>query len=487
MAPKTRKPKKSEVFTLKDAHDYIYSRNHATSSKDLWFNCIVTITHYNETADGTPITTLTKAELYEKYENINIFPSITNTEKTIDIVMNKIKNSIDGTDISIETKKTYITAVQRLTDPGGLKLSKDAHEEYKKQFEEIVKITTELRNKNTPKGGNKKHPDFDWITAITEYNQFLNEAVFTNTKNGRKNLRAACAVGFYTLMHPRRVQDYSSLQWYSNKPDNLEDKNIVYCQGEGDNEKLFISIDKFKTRHRTTGRTNKKKEVLPRFEKELNPRLASLIKDHIQKDKVPDMAKRTVAQKRDDTQFYIFAKDDKHTDYYDDNSFSKLLTGYFKYVFKRAGLSVNTFRHAYNTFIYKNANSFTDAHMKEISLSVGDKPRELPSNARYRDVDPKLADLEKTIIEEMLIDDDYAKKLMEGNAEEGGSIQGDVAKDDGEQEVVSGEARQVPQNDNVGAYAGVVDEDLNVLYTRLGEAHMQVKLLEGLIAKKLNF
>lgn len=487
MAPKAKKSKKSETFTLKQAIDYIQSRNHADGSKKLWSECIVVITHYYEVGDGTPITTLTKAELYQKYQNTNIYPLITDTAKTIDIVMNKIKNSMDGTDISLETKKTYITAIQRITDPGGLKLSKEAHDAYQKQFIEVAKASNEIRSRNTPKGGNAKHPDFDWITAITEYNQFLNEASFANTKNGRKNLRAACAVGFYTLMHPRRVQDYSSLQWYSKKPTDLEDKNIIYAAGEGDDEKLFISIDRFKTRYRTTGRTNKKQEVLPRFEKELNPRLASLLKDHFKKDKVPDMAKRTVAQKRDGTQFYIFAKDDKHTEYYDDNSFSKLLTGYFKYVFKRAGLSVNTFRHSYNTFIFKNANSFTDKHMKEISLDVGDKPRELPSNVRYRDVDPKLADIEKTVIEEMLIDDEYAKKLMEGNAEEGGSIQGDVAKDDGEEEVVSGEARQVPKTDSVGGGAGVVDEDLNVLYTRLGEATMQVELIKSMIAKKLNF
>ena len=479
-----RKSKKSEVFTLQQAKDYLYSRNHAEASKALWMNCIITLTHYYKTIDSSHVTTLTKAELYEKYENINIYPLITDADKVIDLVMNKIENSTNGKDIALETKKTYIASVQRITDPGGLKLTKEAHEIYQKKFDEIAKESADIRNLNAPKAGNAKHPDFTWITAVTEYNQFLTEASFTNTKVGKKNLRAAIGVGFYVFMRPRRVQDFASLMYYSKRPSDreLEGINIIY----GDGDKMFMSIDKFKTRFRTTGRTNKKKEVLPRFEKELNPRLAELLKDYIKKDNIPDMSKLTTTQKRAGVAYYILSKDEEHKEGYDDNSYSKLLSGFMKHIFKRNGLSVNTMRHAYNTFIMDNANMFNDKRMREISIEVGDKPRDMPTNTRYRTVAPELADIEKSVLEGIIVDNDYAKKLMEGNAEQAGSIQGD-AKDDGEEEVVSGEVRQVPQTDRVAGVAGVVDEDLNVLYTRLGEATMQVELIKSMISKKLNF
>jgi hypothetical protein len=477
--PPKKKTTPISSFTLQQAKDFFNSRNYAENSNDIWLNAITTITTYNELGDAATSTTLTKKEQFNKFKNVNILPLIIDTDKVIDII-NKVEHSKKaGVLISLETRKSYYAAILRLTDPPSkLKLDKPIRELYKNLFEEIAKESNDTRNLNKPKAAVADNPDFTWLVAQREYRDFIAEASFTNTQTGKKNLRAACGVGLYVLVRPRRIQDYASLQWYSKKPSprDMNDRNILYADGD----KMFISIDKFKTRYRTsTGRANKKKELLPRFEKAINPQLASLFKDYITKDKVGDMSKMTTNQRRDGLNYYIFSKDDDHKEMYEDNSFSKVMTGFFKHIYKRPKLSVNTFRHIYNTFLADNMPMINDKKWKEIAIEVGDTAKEFPTNVRYRTVNPEYGDIEKTVLEEAMIDNDYVKNLMIGDAEEEGSV-GNVPQGDVD-DVVS-PTRQVPQTDKVGA-----DEDLKVLYTRLGEAKMQVELIKSMIAKKLNF
>jgi hypothetical protein len=111
---------------------------------------------------------------------------------------------------------------------------------------------------------------------IDEYNNFVDTHAFTKTKKGLKDLRVATLIGFYILQRPRRL-DYRLLQYYSKKPseEEFKDRNILY----NDDGKLYVSLDVFKTRYRVSGGSTEKKELLPRYIKELNPKLASLLRD----------------------------------------------------------------------------------------------------------------------------------------------------------------------------------------------------------------
>lgn len=428
---KRTKKQPTTMFTLKEAHVYIDSLPNADNSKVIWKSALTTLVHYNEALDIAPNTTLTKAELYEQYQDLNILPLIQDSGKIIDIVDDQIVSSRDGRPIQLETKKSYYAAIIRLTQRGSpCQVPKETRDIYNDKLKDIGKLSNDTRNLNEPKRANLLYPDFKWLDAVNEYNQYIAEKPFTNTPKGRKELRIACAVGLYILQRPRRVQDYSTLQWFSKKPSEsqMKDRNILYM----DDGKMYMSIDRFKTRWRVAGGATSKTEVLPRFEKEVNSRLASLFKDYINKAAVRDMSKLTSTERRGGVNYYVFFKDDEEA--HDDNSFSKVLTGYFKAIFKKPKLTVNTFRHMFNTHISENIQQYTDKQLQEIAVDVGDTPKNLPTNLRYRIAEQANRGMEKSQIDEQIQDNDYARNLMRAAAEEEGSV-GNVAEDDADEEV----------------------------------------------------
>lgn len=469
-------------FTLAKACETIDDLANADNSKLSWKNSLITLTHYYQAGEGAFASTMTKNEMFEEYQDINIYPIITDYDFVTDALDNKIMSTRSGTNIAPDTKKQYYVAIIRLTHAKSpCQIPKTTRDKYVEKLREVEKMSNNKRNQNEPIRANAMYPNFKWNDAVNDYEKFVAETPFTNTSKGLKDIRVACAVGLYIWQRPRRVQDYATLQWFSKKPTEreMEERNILYA----DDDKLYLSIDKFKTRYRVAGAAKEKKELLPRYEKEMNPRLADLFKDYIKKAKIKDMAKLTPAEKRQGKNYYVFVKegDDTHETPYDDNSFSKVLTAAFKYVFKKPKLSVNTFRHMYNTYISENINQFTDAQLQQISIDVGDTPRNMATNLRYRIADQGNKDMEKTEIEGQIADNEYAKNLMDAEAEQGESVQ-NVAQDDGEEVVSPSPAIAQTPKPPMTAH----DEDLAVLYQRLGEAHMQVKLLESLIAKKLS-
>lgn len=496
MPPRRKKQTNTMTFSLQQAHDYINNLPNAENSKYIWNSALTTLVHYDEEGDVAENTTLTKAELFEKHKDIDIVPLITNADKVIDIVSNQIVSSRTMQQIQLETQKSYYVALIRLTQRGSpLQIPKETRNIYNDKLAEIGKASNDTRNLNEPKRANLLYPNFTWTVAQDEYEKFITEHAFTNTQKGMKELRIACAVGLYVLQRPRRIQDYCTLQWFSRKPAprDMENRNILYADGDN----LVLSIDRFKTRYRVAGGATEKKELLPRYVKTVNPRLADLFRDYVKKAKIKDMTKLTVPQRRAGVNYYIFVKDndEEHTTPYDENTFSKFMTASFKYVFQRNKLSVNTFRHIFNTWVAENIQLFNDKKLQEIAIDVGDSPKNLPTNLRYRVANQEVAQMAKTEIDGVIAGNEYAKNLMIAGAEEEGSVGNvgdggnveDVAEVADADEVVSPTPRQVPKTDNAMVGAGVVDEDLKVLYERLGEATMQVELIKSMIAKKLNF
>lgn len=473
---KTTPKKKETTFTLKQALEYINSLANAQASKLNWTSALSTLVHYDESENPYP-TELTKSEMAEKYADIDFTKLINNFDKVVNIVETKIISSRDGQPIKIDTMKQYYLAIVRVTQKGSpIKISKELHSKYNDKVVEFDALSNAQRNKNQPKKANLEHPDFTWIQAIGEFENYVTTHAFTNTMKGRKDIRIACIAGMYVLQRPRRVADYSSLQFFSKKPTDKqqEGRNILYI----DDENMYFSIDKFKTRIRVSGASKQAKELLPRYVKKVNSKLADLFKKYIKLFDIKDMSKLTNEERRQSKEYYMFYQEGKtQEDGYDENTFSKVISNAFKIVFGgRRGLTVNTIRHIFNTWISDNIAQFTDAQLQEIAIDVGDTPRNLPTNLRYRIANQENVGMEKTQIESLIHGDEYAKNLRMADVGENASVgnfqQQETPNDDNE--VISPAS---VNNDN--------DANLDELYKDLGIAHMRVKQIEVLITKKL--
>lgn len=475
-------PKKQlKRYTLKEAISYISGLANAPASRKNWMDALATLIHYVEAKDLAYPTTLKKSEMADKYADVNLIPIIYDIANVSEIIDTKIMSSRNDSPIAVDTRKQFYLAIIRLTQKKSpFQLSKEVKEFYQEKLKEIETLSNQQRNKNEAKRANLKYPDFTWVVAQKEFEDFIGTHSFTNTNSGRKDLRCAVIVGLYILQRPRRVADYSSLQYFSKKPaeKDLKDKNIIY--GEGD--KLFFSIDVFKTRYRVAGGASQKKELLPRYVKEVNPRLSSLIRDYIKKWNVKDMSKLTGEEKRQKKQYYVFYKETgTHQDAYDENSFSKYISSCMKKVFNnRSGLTVNTMRHNYNTWLSENLSMFNDAQLQEIAIDVGDTPRNLPTNLRYRLQTEGLGDVEKTQIEGIINDNEYARNVMLAGAEEEGSI-GNAP---------DGENNQEADNEVISPAIDIttianVPTDIDALYMKLGKAYMELETLKLMISRKL--
>ena len=471
-------PKKVKIFTLKEAIDYLETLKNAKNSILNWVSSLTTLVHYDVEGDQAFASTLTKKEQAIKHADVNIVPLLHDFDKVVEIIETKILSSRSRTNIAIDTQKQVYLAIVRLTQKGSmLQLSKELKGRYNDKLQDVEQASNEIRNQNAPKRGNKENPDFLWTTAIKEYEDFFTTHSFTNTTKGRKDLRNAAITGMYVCQRPRRIQDYSMLQYYSKKPTDKENegRNILYADGD----KLFLSLDVFKTRWRVSGASKVKKELLPRYVKEVNSILTSILKDYIKKWGVKDMSKVTPAEKRANTNYYVFFKETGTSkDVYDEGSFSKVVSNCFKQVFnKRKGLSVNTLRHAFNTWIAMNINQFTDAQLQEISVDVGDTKKQLPTHLRYRIAYQMNAGIEKTEIEGLILDYDFAREEIIANMQQEGSTGQPVNPDEDE---INSPAPK-PQEPLQGI---TNDTGLNELYQRLGKAYIEMKQLELLIMLK---
>ena len=488
MPPKNKSPPKKKVsvpppppppppkVTLGDAIKCIDDLPNASGSKDIWRSNIISLAVYSLPADerGTDYFNLKYTELAEKYKDINILPLIEDFDRTVDIIEGDIVNKTNGEAISFETKKQYFYAILTLIGKNGvIKLDDETIKMYTDKKVEYDIASHNNRKTTTPKGAVAKYPDLTWELFKIEFEKFLTETPFTNTAKGRKDLRMACIIGLYLLQTPRRVEDYAPLQLYTTLPSETEQKgkNILLLE----KDKATIYIDKFKTRWRVKRGSKEPNEVMPRFVKELPPRLTSLFRDYIKKSSVTDMSK---LKKGDKSQHYVFYKENgKTTDGYDSHSFSKLVATSLKTVFKKGGLSVNTIRHVFEDFIVRHLPEYNELQLEQLANEFGDKS--LITMLRYRQANQENRDLDPREIVQNIEDRNMAQlEALVGGLYEDQASEGSIGTGE-DPEVVSPPMRQeAPPN---------IDETpLNVLYLKLGQAHMEVKRLEMEITRRLN-
>jgi hypothetical protein len=491
MPPKTRKQSKDETmntFSLQQAHNYINSLANAANSKLNWVNALTTLINFNESGLNIYETDMNKNELYEKYKDVDISPLVSDFDKVQKIVDDKLLSSVSKQPIAIDTKKQTYLAIIRLTQKRSpLQIEKSIREKYVDKLSEIESESNKQRNKNEPKRAVLTYPDFSWQDAESELKQYITSQSFTNTQKGRKALRIACIVSLYVIQRPRRSQDYMLLQWFSRKPTEAEakDRNILYTE----KGKMYFSLDVFKTRYRTVGNAKEKKQQLPRYIKEVNTYLASLLKDYIKKWGIKDMSKLTADEKKKNTQYYIFHLETGNQEQKYDGGFSKYVSSCSEKVFNgRKNITPNTYRHLYNTYIADNLNEFNDNQLQEISIDVGDTPKNMASNLRYRHQNQVNADIEKTQIEGLIRYKKDAIDAMNIQNEEEGSV-GDIQEAIPKDKEVNKDSQFVDDVDEIQSPAPISvssDTELNVLYTKLGKAYMELKSLELMIQRKLS-
>ena len=471
MAPKRKLT--TGKYTLKDALKFYDSLKNPDGTKLIWKRALISLV---ANAEGNT-DDLTNAELGMKYEKVDILTMINDYERVTDVVDNQILNSRTGQTIAVDTKKQYYSAICAMFSKKAksIVLSKELEDKYRAKIQEYDKLSNDKRDKLMPQRGNLLYPTFTWDVIREDYDTFIDTKPFTNTEKGRKELRSACVVGLYVLQRPRRVEDYELLQYYSKLPTEKEQegKNILVINKES----ATLYLDKFKTRFRV--KNEKKKELLPRYIKEVNSRLASLLRDYIKKFNIKDMSKLTAQEKRANKQYYIFHKETgTQEELYSKGGFGDHVTACMKAVYGKPKLSVNTLRHAFNNWVADHIKEFDDTKRKEISVDVGDTAQNMPTHMRYRIANPEMADVEKTQIEGMLHDDAYAKKLFDANAEEGGSVANESPQMQDVEEIVSPLVNEVQTTlDNT---------PLNILYLKLGQATMEVERLKAEITARLN-
>lgn len=471
-APPSPPPPVPPTVTLEQAIKSIDNLPNASGSKDIWRNNIISLAVYSLPADkrGTDYFNLKYAELAEKYKDINILPLIEDYERTMDIIEIDIVNKTNGEALAFETRKQYMYMLLMLIGKNGVvKLDGETTKKYTTKKEEYDILSKENRATNVPKAGVGKYPEMTWEMFKMLFNQYLTETAFTNTVKGKKDIRQAVVAGLYLLQIPRRVEDYATLQLYSTLPSEKEreGKNILLLG----KDKATIYIDKFKTRW-ITSKNGTKKEVLPTFVKELPSKLTSLFKDYIVKYSVTDMSK---LKKTDKNQHFVFYKENgKTTDGYDSHSFSKLVATTLKAIFKKGGLSVNTIRHVFQDFIIKHMTEYNDLQLKTIAHEFGD--RNPLTMLGYRQTNQDNRDMNPEQINQLNEDRNIAQiEALAGGLYEDQASEGSIGT--GEDPQVQSPIRQEPNID---------DTPLNVLYLKLGQAHMEVKRLEMEIMRRLN-
>jgi hypothetical protein len=466
MPPK--KVKLTTTKTLKSCCEFYDSLLNPDSTKSNWKRSLIGLVA--NTKRGELDDTLLNNELGEKYEDVDMIPIITDFDKVVETV-DSIKSKRNGNGIANDTKKHYYAAVVALftNKRNNVVVEKELKTKYMDKVKELDGLSNDKRNQNEPQRANLLYPEFTWEVMREELEKYMTTQSFGKTKTGIERLRRACIVGMFVLLRPRRVEDYQLLQYFSKLPkeEDRKDKNILLIE----KGKATIYIDSFKTRHRV--KNNKTKELMPTYVKELPPKLTEFLNDYIKKAQLKDNAKRTRQEVKDNVNYYIFhIEKGEQTEKYKNSGFSKAISAAMKEIYGKTDLSVNTIRHAFQSWIAQHIEEFTDAQLKQIFVDVGDTPKNMPTALRYRIAQQGNKGMEVTEIQDMIHDEEYAKKVMQGGAEEEGSVgnAGDIAEIIEDEILSPSPSNEVPQT-------------AESICKKIGELHTEIARLQYILVK----
>lgn len=480
---KTVKIPNNYQYTLQDAIDFINSTQLAQGTKDNYIRCMTVIaTHILEDIENYRI--MTTEQLADRHAPVDLYELFKDFDLTKNLIEKEIKTK-DGKDYSVDSLKGYFQAIcivlspkpiyetgpdgsrQRIkypaNDPKHLLMDAETVKKYNDLTQEYNKMSNEARKDNKPKGVVVENPEITYNTIHMALEKFLTEKTFDNTPEGRKNLRAAAIVAFYTFHLPRRLEDAWLLQYYTELPDfakikkeqvvpkELEGKNILYIPKEGD---AYFIFDKFKTRTRTV--RHKKKTVLLTYVKKINSRLLDILKDYVKMYKIKDMANLTTREKKNNLECYVFHKENTiNQDKYSKSSgFGEKLQASSKLIVGNE-MSANDYRHLWANWLVNHFNEFNDAQQDIFAEDVGDTAKNLPTNLRYRFQNQKNVGKSKTEIVGEVLQREADDQPVEG----AGAVEPEVSVQNIIQQENANEVNQPPARDDIEA---LVDEWLAV-------------------------
>jgi uncharacterized membrane-anchored protein YhcB (DUF1043 family) len=346
----TMPPKKVKVTTsktLKSCVEFYNSLLNPESTKSNWKRSLIGLVA--NTKRGELDDTLLNNELGEKYEDVDMIPIITDFDKVVETV-DGIKSKRNGNGIATDTKKQYYAAVYALFSKKAknIVVEKELKDKYMDKIKELEAMSNDKRKMNEPQRGNLLYPEMTWEKFREDLDKYSDTNSFGKTKIGIERLRRACIVSMFVMLRTRRVEDYELLQYYSKLPteEGMKGKNILHVE----KGKATIYLDVFKTRWRV--KNQMKKELLPRYIKELPPRLTELLIDYIKKAGIKDNSKRTKQEIKDDVKWYVFHVESKdQTVKYQKIGFSTTISAAMNKVYDKKDMSVNTIRHSFNTWL----------------------------------------------------------------------------------------------------------------------------------------
>lgn len=410
MPPKRKAPPRNYQYTVKNAFDFIGTLENPDGTKKIARTSIANLVRQWLDENDRDWSELTVPELQtrEDFLATDIFPLINNYDECKDLIATLKKK--DGEEFAVDTKKQVVVTINLLTQnkAGGILLNIPLYKKYgdlEREYHEASHTKRRVR-RGVVKGYLAQNPEYSWTDIKKEFAEFVDNASCTNTENGRKNLRAICQVGLFVWLRPRRSEDWWKLQLYSKLPEDekMKDKNILLMErvrDEATNQmktKMTLYIDDFKNRYIT--RKGTRKEVLPRFVKELDTQLTKYLEDYIKKSNIRDNSRITPEERRENKEFYVFPRQDNDSgDKYSETSgYGSSLTSACKRIFNKK-LIANDFRHAYQNWVVENLNDYTDDQLKDIAIECGDTWKDLPTNLRYRISKAKHEGKTKTQIE----------------------------------------------------------------------------------------
>jgi hypothetical protein len=294
--------------------------------------------------------------------------------------------------ISLETQKAYLIAVRVLTQRGAIpSVDVEKRKVYQKAMLDKAKETGEVRGKLLRKSNLKDHPDLKYEDIQQKRKEFEEGSYMT-----AKNLKFLLIVSLYVLLRPRRAE-FRFLEFHSKRP-KVIDKGKCYMVSN--KAKTTMLLNEYKTRDL------KQKEFLGLYEKDLPPKLASIIKQYVKKLKVKEKD-------------YLFVNE--KGEMYSDTAFSRLVQQSFNKVCG-VRIGINDVRHLFITWITDHINKFNQNDLKQIARDCGDWS--ILTNIEYRLADKKNVDDTITQVIDEIKEIQQDKRQQEEDAESEGFVGG---------------------------------------------------------------
>jgi hypothetical protein len=433
---KKNTPKKSTApkALLGDVLKYIHNTLiNPDTTKRIWGDNITKLCLYAQ-QDKDDLMKYTIKELGIILEKVDLVPIMADKKLVDDIIMNTMRNKINNSILSNETRKTIYVALHGVSTnlaswqsvkEHGVPLSEATRRYYNDTVKQIKEINEAADDHQQPKGNvkmfiQKYGKDYKWENLVKDYDSFIDDLRYDNSEKSKQQLRDACLMGLYVHHIPRRLEDYFKLQMYRKKPTQHDDKNILVIDGD----KATIYVDDFKTRKKVNKSGTGFKDMNKMFIEAIKPQVVSLLNEYIKRWDIKEGE-------------YIFHPvDGKKQDHYTSTAASNNLTAVMKRVYDKNHMGLSLMRHLWGGWFEAHQHKFNNKQKRDIFVKFGDTRTRLPTPYGYA---LKLDGQENKTVTEIqgeIAAEKEANELAMRDAEEEGSI-GDVDMDADVTEIVS--------------------------------------------------